>query len=190
MLSKCTILSRERSTTSATWIELTDSSVISAKRGIIVSAGAYQTPQVLQLGNWEKHELKPHRISQAVDLPLVGQNIWDHLLFGQSWKLRDLSSGVALGSKPPIYTEPQFGLGVTIDWLANTTVPADGLKSAIEQDDGKEPQQNHPLLKNVRCFNELLVTYIGVSPSNPVIPLDGSHITTSLMGSCKHQEVR
>lgn len=58
----------------------------------------------------------------------------------------------------------------------------DGLKIAIEQDEGKEPQQIHPLLKNVRCFNELLIAYIGVSPSNPVTPLDGSHITTSLIG--------
>jgi len=66
-LVKRIILSRERSTTYATGIELTDSSVISAEKEIIVSAGAYRTPQLLQLsGIGGEHELEPQGIFQVV----------------------------------------------------------------------------------------------------------------------------
>lgn len=54
--------------------------VAEARREIILSAGALQSPQILMLsGIGPVRELERHGIRVAVDLPGVGQNLQDHL---------------------------------------------------------------------------------------------------------------
>lgn len=50
---------------------------IEAEREIVLSGGAINSPQLLQLG-W-KQALARHGITQVVDLQGVGQNLQDHL---------------------------------------------------------------------------------------------------------------
>ncbi len=80
----------------ATGVELASGAVITANEEIIISAGAYRTPQVLMLsGIGPIAELKKHGIAQVVDLPEVGKNLHDHLGIPQRYVLlhRHLSIG-------------------------------------------------------------------------------------------------
>ncbi|PYH44664.1 GMC family oxidoreductase [Aspergillus saccharolyticus JOP 1030-1] len=60
-----------------------------ARHEVIVSAGAFQSPQLLMVsGIGPSAALTAHNISQLVDLPGVGQNMWEHLLFGPSYRVK------------------------------------------------------------------------------------------------------
>src|SRR6185295_1444365 len=55
---------------------------IGARRAVILSAGAFQSPQLLMLsGIGPGAELKRHGIAVVHDLPGVGRNLQDHLDF-------------------------------------------------------------------------------------------------------------
>ncbi|KAL4734589.1 GMC oxidoreductase [Aspergillus similis] len=62
--------------------------ILHANREVIVSAGVFQSPQLLMVsGIGPAETLDTHGIPQIVDLPGVGQNMWDHLLFGPSYRV-------------------------------------------------------------------------------------------------------
>lgn len=62
---------------------------IAARRAVILSAGAFQSPQLLQLsGVGPGSELKQHGIAVAHELPGVGQNLQDHLDFTLIYRAR------------------------------------------------------------------------------------------------------
>jgi choline dehydrogenase-like flavoprotein len=64
--------------------------MVSARREIILSAGAFGSPQLLLLsGVGPAEELARHGIPPVVELPGVGSNLQDHLDFVLSWKSRD-----------------------------------------------------------------------------------------------------
>jgi choline dehydrogenase len=59
---------------------------ISAKNEIIISAGAFQSPQLLMVsGVGPKETLKKFDIPIISDLAGVGQNMWDHIFYGMIW---------------------------------------------------------------------------------------------------------
>jgi len=61
---------------------------IVARQEVILSAGAFQSPQLLMLsGIGPADQLAEHGISQIVSAPGVGQNMWDHILFGPSYSV-------------------------------------------------------------------------------------------------------
>ncbi|KAF2089552.1 GMC oxidoreductase [Saccharata proteae CBS 121410] len=60
--------------------------VISARKEVILSAGAFRSPQLLMVsGIGPKEELAKFDIPVLADLPGVGQNLWDHPQFGISY---------------------------------------------------------------------------------------------------------
>lgn len=163
---------------------LADGTEIRGKE-VVLTAGAYRTPQLLMLsGIGPADELKKFNINKVVDAQAVGKGLADHMLFRQLWKLRPevAESGVALGSGNPLFTQTEFGKGVPTDWLVTESLPTNELRKAIKEDEGPEPGYFHPLMNNKRSFIETLVIYAGASPADPIVPFDGSHIATTIVG--------
>lgn len=70
---------------------------IKARREVIVSAGAFQSPQLLMLsGIGPTDELQEHNIEQLVSAPGVGKNMWDHILFGPTYSVKFATVGSTL----------------------------------------------------------------------------------------------
>lgn len=70
---------------------------IRARKEVIVSAGAFQTPQLLMVsGIGPKDTLQQHGIEVLQDSPGVGQNMKDHVLFGSSYRV-NVVTGSAFG---------------------------------------------------------------------------------------------
>jgi len=70
-----------------------------AEREVIVSGGAFNSPQLLLLsGIGPKHELEQHGIRTVVDLPGVGKGVQDHIAVSVSYRAsrRGVSPGVGL----------------------------------------------------------------------------------------------
>lgn len=175
------VLTKRKGHMTATGIKLANGTVFSGEK-IIASAGSYRTPQLLMLsGIGPAKVLKKVGIKQLVDSPKLGQGLHDHLEFPMYWKLKDPASGVAIGSDNPIFTQPQFGMGLPLDWVVTTSVPTGGLVDAITADEGKTPSSSHPLLKNVRSFIEHLIIYAAGSAADPVVATDGSHIMSTMV---------
>ena len=156
-------------------VELDDGRMIRARKEIILSAGAYRTPQILMLsGIGPAQDLSKHGISLIHDNPNVGKHLFDHFAHYQFWKLRSPEKGLAMGSA--LWKEPTYLLGMPCDWVINQGVPSELLEPAIKAD-GEDIRQN-PLLSPPRCFVETMVLYAGIGLP---MPPNGSVITTSTM---------
>jgi choline dehydrogenase-like flavoprotein len=164
----------------ATGVELASGTNLTARREVILSAGAYRTPQILLLlGIGPIAELKHHGIVQTVDAPEVGKNFHDHMSVTQWWKLRNPEAGVASGS--PLWKDAAFRKGNPLDFIITQTVPYEGLKSALATDEGGMVSDEHPLLSPRRSHMEAFVLYAGANKSEPLIPMDGIHVSTSVV---------
>ncbi|RWA10979.1 hypothetical protein EKO27_g4122 [Xylaria grammica] len=142
----------------AVGVYLDDDTEISSKE-VILTAGAYRTPQLLLLsGIGPRETLNKHGIEL-------------------NWKLKDPSQGYALGSSNPLLAEPQFATGTPLSHVACTAIPRDQLEAAIAKDDG-HVDPNHYLLKKNWAVMENLVLYLAVPP----LTIDGTHISNVLMG--------
>ncbi|KAF5612328.1 alcohol oxidase [Fusarium subglutinans] len=164
----------------ATGVELADGSVVNGQN-IIISAGAFRSPQILQLsGIGPKTHLQEFGIEPLVDLPEVGKNLSDHMIFFQHWRLRDPSAGHTIGSSNPLFQQPQYSQGVPFDWIVNTGIPREGLAKAIERDEGTEPRESeHVLLAKDRTFVENIIMFAKLP--FPGVPMDAEHITSALV---------
>ncbi|KAJ1325371.1 choline dehydrogenase [Microdochium nivale] len=61
---------------------------IKARKEVIVSGGAFKSPQLLMVsGVGPRAQLEPLGIPVVKDLPGVGQNMWDHIMFGPSYAI-------------------------------------------------------------------------------------------------------
>jgi choline dehydrogenase len=68
-----------------------------AKREVIVSAGAFESPKLLMLsGIGDKEALRKHGIETKIDLPGVGKNLQDHLFYPVSSTSRARSNNYYL----------------------------------------------------------------------------------------------
>ncbi|KIW66216.1 hypothetical protein PV04_08416 [Phialophora macrospora] len=87
-----------------------------ARKEVIVSAGAYLTPQLLKLsGIGDRTELEQHGIKTILENPEVGKNLRDHLATDIVWKLKHPEKGLAIGS--PQFTDPTYFSGSPLDFI-------------------------------------------------------------------------
>jgi choline dehydrogenase-like flavoprotein len=62
---------------------------ISASEEVIISAGVFQSPQLLMVsGVGPSDQLEEHGIEVIADRPGVGQNMWDHPYFAPTYRVR------------------------------------------------------------------------------------------------------
>ncbi|WP_298357323.1 GMC family oxidoreductase N-terminal domain-containing protein [Rhodoblastus sp.] len=73
---------------------------VEATREIALCAGAFGSPQLLQVsGVGRPEDIRPHGIAMVHESPGVGQNLQDHLDFILAWKTRDKDNfGIGLGA--------------------------------------------------------------------------------------------
>jgi len=72
---------------------------LTARKEVIVSAGVFQSPQLLMVsGIGPKAALQQNGIDVLKDLAGVGQNMWDHVLFGANRRVNVLTASASLNS--------------------------------------------------------------------------------------------
>ncbi|KAL9059121.1 MAG: hypothetical protein Q9162_001339 [Coniocarpon cinnabarinum] len=68
---------------------------LAASKEVIVSAGAIRSPQLLMVsGIGPRATLESLDIPVISDRPAVGQNMWDHVLFGPSWRVNLITHSI------------------------------------------------------------------------------------------------
>ncbi|KAL8882156.1 MAG: hypothetical protein Q9198_000798 [Flavoplaca austrocitrina] len=73
--------------------------ILSARKEVIVSAGTFQSPQLLMVsGIGPQDQLRKNNIEVKKDLPGVGQNMWDHVLFGVSRRVNVQTASASANS--------------------------------------------------------------------------------------------
>lgn len=170
MVAKILLQRQPSGTVTAFGIQLANGTSLHG-REIVVSAGAYRTPQLLKLsGIGPASELNAHDIPVLVDSPHVGEHLIEHFAGTFYYKVRNASAGWAIGSGNPLLGEPQYGLGLAVDFNVQTDVPKEGLAHAIELDEGYKPDVlTHPLLKDNRTFSEYLLLMAGADDGSRVL---------------------
>jgi choline dehydrogenase-like flavoprotein len=164
----------------AVGVQLADGMQLRARTEVVVCAGAYRTPQLLMLsGIGPSDELSKHGIKSVVDAPHVGRNLHDHLMVPQLWRLRHPEEGLAVGS--PKFNNPNYAKGLPLDWVVTQGVPQEGLEAACAKDGIIIQSDSKTVAGSGRSKLELYIVYVGAS-ANPPVPLDGSHIMTTVVG--------
>ena len=91
--------------------------VVSAKKEVILAAGALQSPQLLMVsGVGPKSTLSSFNIALVADRPGVGQNLQEHALVGMSFPVN-----VVTGSR--LQTDPSFLATAVKDYYQNQSGP-------------------------------------------------------------------
>ncbi|KAH8664925.1 GMC oxidoreductase [Ilyonectria robusta] len=164
MVAKVITTTTTNGTVIAQGIELANGTEIYGSETIL-TAGAYRTPQILMLsGIGPAETLEKYDIPVVLNQPDVGQHLHDHPIIPTFWRLKDPSAGYARESGASIWDEPQYDLGLDIDFLTTLPVPKEGLAKAIAEDEGETPDPDtHPLLKQDRAHVCHVVQYSGGS---------------------------
>lgn len=105
---------------------------LNATREVIVSAGAFQSPQLLMVsGVGPKSTLQKHNITVVSDRPGVGSNMWDHVLWPVLFAVdvqtqAALTNATFLAEASKIYNENQTGILTNqgADYLGWEKLPA------------------------------------------------------------------
>ena len=72
---------------------------LTARKEVIVSAGVFQSPQLLMVsGIGPRATLQQHGIQVIKNLAGVGQNMWDHVLFGANRRVNVLTASASLNN--------------------------------------------------------------------------------------------
>ncbi|TKA73539.1 hypothetical protein B0A49_07711 [Cryomyces minteri] len=115
--------------------------IISATKEVIVSAGAFYSPQLLMAsGIGPAPTLSAHRIHLCVDRPGVGQNMWDNIFSGPTYPVNvvthnSLANPAVIGAAIGEYNSKRTGLLTNGggDFLAFEKLPNESLSMSTRQ---------------------------------------------------------
>jgi choline dehydrogenase-like flavoprotein len=180
-LVKSIIISEKEGKYVAEGVELANGDRVMASKEVIVSAGAYRTPQLLLLsGIGPRDELEKQGIPVVTDLP-VGYNFHDHLAVCQWWKLRQPDRGVALGS--PKWQDLGLFMGLPCDWVVTQRAPKAALQEGLERDSGLNATEGNVLLSPDATHSETIIVYApaGAQLAGVEVPMDGTRIASAVL---------
>lgn len=176
------IMSKSGESMIATGVQLLNGEIVTATREVVLTSGAYRTPQLLLLsGIGDIGELTKHGIKQLVDSPEVGRNFWDHAAVCLWWKLREPEKGLAMGSAHPRWAGKAYEKGLPAKYFVFDSVPSEELLPTLVADGfDTTDAQNHDILKKDRIHLETFICYAPAQSqlAEVPIPFDGTHITT------------
>lgn len=90
---------------------------LKARKEVIISAGAFQSPQLLMVsGVGPRATLEKYGINCRKDLPGVGQNLWDHAIFGAAHRVNVLTASASVNN-------PALGYAANAAFIKNATGP-------------------------------------------------------------------
>ncbi|KAF8582561.1 GMC oxidoreductase [Ramaria rubella] len=146
-----------------------------ASKEVILSAGAYCTPQILMLsGVGPPSTLSAHNIPPVLDAPDVGSHLHDHLMVPLYWKLK--TPGAAIGGAA-LAAEP-FQLGLPRDWVALAHDPA---VPTAAKSEGADARTVAHLTHSERCHTEIFLSYTVLGGGVKKYPADGNTVTTAVL---------
>ncbi|KAH7139126.1 hypothetical protein B0J11DRAFT_424154 [Dendryphion nanum] len=97
----------------ATGVKISTGVTLSARREVILSAGAFQSPQLLMVsGIGPRDTLQRFNIPVIADRPGVGQGMEDHIFFGPTYRVK-VQTFTRLANDP-LYVLGQFALDYSI----------------------------------------------------------------------------
>ncbi|KAL2879764.1 hypothetical protein SGCOL_004807 [Colletotrichum sp. CLE4] len=95
---------------------------LKANKEVILSAGAFQSPQLLMVsGVGPKDQLNKFKIPIVAERPGVGQNMEDHVFFGPTWRVKVQT--LTRLANDLIYTAAQFAFDYSIRKIGPLTNP-------------------------------------------------------------------
>lgn len=116
--------------------------VVTAKREVVLSAGAVNSPQILQLsGVGPAHLLKQHGIKVVMDAPYVGENLQDHLQIRAVFKVEGTRTLNTLASN--IFGKAAIGL----EYLLKRSGPMSMAPSQLGAFTRSDPDRPHANLE-------------------------------------------
>jgi choline dehydrogenase len=133
---------------------------LSATREVILSAGAFQSPQLLMVsGIGPRDLLEEHDIDVLVDSPGVGQNMTDHVLFGSTYRVNVVTgSSLAYGDNMDIANQ-QFKEGTgplvnpNVDMFGWEKLPRGSQNSTTNSSHGALPSNDTQILSDLEWFS-------------------------------------
>lgn len=176
----------------ATGVETSGGEIYSASKEVIVTCGAYRSPQLLLLsGIGPFEDLKEFDIPQKLDLP-VGRNFHDHLVLYQYWRIAEPSRGLSMGN--PLWVDPAYQFGLPCDWVCWTPgAGVEAMSSALKKDEESDhlPVGHASMHKwakdtigNGRAHIETIMAYApaGAPLLGMTLPMDATHVATLTAG--------
>ncbi|CAK4033097.1 glucose dehydrogenase [Lecanosticta acicola] len=157
-----------------------------ARKEVIVSCGAYRTPQLLMLsGIGPRQQLLKFAVSVVVDNAEVGCNMFDHLGCSICFKLEPKAAekGLAMGH-PNFMANPKFMEIVPCETSTIDMLDPRKLAEALQADSGTATISTQQLdaLQEQRAHLWILPAYMPISlgENYDVVP-DGEHISILMM---------
>lgn len=159
---------------------------LTARREVIVTGGAINTPQLLMLsGIGPEDELHRHGIAVKKHLPGVGQNLQDHLdVIIQSSASRAAGYGLAIGAIPGFVAQGVKYLAGRQGMLSSNIAEAGGFASSSLASMDKPDLQFHfiPAILNDHGRAFQLWLWLWLARMQSVSTLPGAHPAAFLPG--------
>ncbi|ROW02261.1 hypothetical protein VSDG_02398 [Cytospora chrysosperma] len=134
------------------------------KREVILAAGAFNTPKLLELsGIGGKKLLEKYGIPVVVDLPAVGENLQDHLMTGISYEVDDgvitgdplmRQDPEALAQAQKLYNERKAGLFTTGGIHSHAFMPTPDAAGLFDMLPGPQRPEDSEFYEIIRSLLE------------------------------------
>ncbi|HET9069622.1 MAG TPA: GMC family oxidoreductase N-terminal domain-containing protein, partial [Amaricoccus sp.] len=160
------LLERRAEGLACTGVELADGARIRARGGVVVSAGAVNSPKLLQLsGLGPAALLAGHGVEVIADLPAVGGNLQDHLQIRSIWKVR------AGGTLNELSASWRGKAAIALEYALRRSGPMSAAPSQLGAFTRSDPGRNHANIEfhvqplSLEAFGEPLHAFPAITAS-------------------------